>query len=266
MTRNRQGVNAYRQAAERIQQPSERDKAQLFEEYKKRIYQLAHRLMERVPPSMPLEFEDLVSYGAMGLFDAVERFDPEQDNQFSTFADYRIRGAMWDAIRSLDQVSRYTRDQAKEIEHARERLEDVFGRPPTASEMATEMGRSVDEFFILEGKVQSVQHVSIDFDDSEGGRSFLETFADEHQLTGEELVMQDDFREQVRQAISELSDRKRDCILLYYGRNLNLSEIAAVFDITSSRVSQILSAARIELKANLQEVASLYGFVTDEIE
>jgi RNA polymerase sigma factor for flagellar operon FliA len=132
--------------------------------------------------------------------------------------------------------------------------------------MATEMGMSVDEFFILEGKVQSVQHVSIDFDDSEGGRSFLETFADEHQLTGEELVMQDDFREQVRQAISELSDRKRDCILLYYGRNLNLSEIAAVFDITSSRVSQILSAARIELKANLQEVASLYGFVTDEIE
>lgn len=266
MTRNRQGVNAYRQTAEQVQQPSQMDKTALFEQYKRRIYQIAHRLMERVPPSMPLEFEDLVSYGAMGLLEAVDRFDPERDNQFSTFVDYRIRGAMWDAIRSMDQVSRYTRDQAKTIDHVRSQLEDYFGRAPTAEEMAAEMGMDVDAFFLLEGKVQSVQHVSIDFDDPDGGRSFLETFADEHQLTGEELVMQDDFRDQVREAIVRLSERQRDCILLYYGRNLNLSEIAEVFEITSSRVSQILSAARSELKASLQEVASLYGFVSDEIE
>ena len=208
---------------------------------------------------MPLEFEDLVSYGAMGLLEAADRFDPERDNQFSTFADYRIRGAMWDAIRSLDQVSRYTRDQAKTIDQTRERLEEIFGRPPTSDEMATELGMDVESFFVLEGKVQSVQHVSIDFDETDNGRSFLETFADEQQLNAEELIMQEDFRDHVREAIAALTDRKRDCILLYYGRNLNLSEIAEVFDITSSRVSQILSAARQELKNNLQDVANLYG-------
>ena len=83
--RNRTGVNAYRQVAEQSASPSQIDKSELFEQYKKRIFQIAHRLMERVPPSTPLEFEDLVSYGAIGLLEAVERFDPERDNQFSTF-------------------------------------------------------------------------------------------------------------------------------------------------------------------------------------
>ena len=88
----------------------------MFEQYKRRIYQLAHRMMEKVPGNHPLEFEDMVSYGAMGLLEAVDRFDEDRGIQFSTFVDYRIRGAMWDAIRSLDEVSRYSRDQAKQIE------------------------------------------------------------------------------------------------------------------------------------------------------
>lgn len=264
--RNRTGVNAYRQVAEQSVVPESVDHSQLFEQYKKRIFQIAHRLMERVPPSTPLEFEDLVSYGAIGLLEAVERFDPERDNQFSTFVDYRIRGAMWDGIRSLDEMSRYSRDQAKSIEQVRGILESYLGRAPTPEEIASEMGMDLEAFQILEGKVQSVSHVSLDFEDPDGGRPFLESIADEHSVDAEELIMQADFRREVRQAISELSEKKRDCILLYYGRNLNLSEIAEVFEVTSSRVSQILSAARSELKDNLHSVASLYGFVEDSIE
>ena len=75
--------------------------------------EIADRIEAILP--VPSEFEDLVSYGAIGLLEAVERFDPERDNQFSTFVDYRIRGAMWDGIRSLDEMSRYSRDQAKSI-------------------------------------------------------------------------------------------------------------------------------------------------------
>jgi RNA polymerase sigma factor (sigma-70 family) len=75
--------------------------------------------------------------------------------------------------------------------------------------------------------------------------------------------MEDDFREQVRDAIMGLSERQRECVLLYYARNLNLSEISEVFDVSSSRVSQILSSARKQLKESLQEVAALYGFVEE---
>ena len=117
-------------------------------------------MMDKVPSNHPLEFEDMVSYGAMGLLEAVDRFDEERGIQFSTFVDYRIRGAMWDAIRSLDEVSRYSRDQAKQIEQTRQILEDGLGRPPTAEEMANEMGVDLEEFFVLEGRVQSVQTVS----------------------------------------------------------------------------------------------------------
>ena len=149
---------------------------------------------------------------------------------------------MWDAIRSLDEVSRYSRDQAKQIEQTRMMLEEGLGRPPTAEEMADEMGVDLEEFFVLEGKVQSVQTVSLDWEDSEGRRPFIDAFTDEHSVSAEDLVMEEDFRDQVRAAIQGLSNKKRDCILLYYGRNLNLSEIAEVFDVTPSRVSQIISS------------------------
>lgn len=266
MTRNRHGIHAYKQAAERNTAPiavEKMDKEAIFEQYKKRIYQIAHRLMEKIPANHPLEFEDMVSYGAIGLLEAIERFDPERNNQFSTFVDYRVRGAMWDAIRSLDEVSRYSRDQAKMLTQTRRILEEGLGRPPTAEEVAFEMGMDLEEFFVFEGKVQSVQTVSLDYEDEEGRRPFLEALADEHSVQAEDLAMEDDFRLQVREAISRLSDRKRDCVLLYYGRNLNLSEIAEVFDVTPSRVSQVLSAARKELRESLQEIATLYGFVRE---
>ena len=107
-------------------------------------------------------------------------------------------------IRSLDEVSRYSRDQAKQIEQTRQIIRRWFGRPPTAEEMADEMGVDLEEFFVLEGKVQSVQTVSLDWEDSEGRKPFIEALADEHSVSAEDLVMQDDFREQVRAAIQGL--------------------------------------------------------------
>jgi len=266
MTKNRHGINAYKKAVESspaLTSFQQMDKGALFEQYKKRIYQIAHRLMEKIPTNHPLEFEDMVSYGAIGLLEAIERFDPERNNQFSTFVDYRVRGAMWDAIRSLDEVSRYSRDQAKHLQQTRQILEEGLGRPPSSREVAEEMGMELEEFFIFEGKVQSVHTVSLDVEDDDGNRPFLEALADESNLTAEEMIMEDDFREQVREAIMGLSERQRECVLLYYARDLNLSEIAEVFDVSASRVSQILSSARKQLKESLQEVATLYGFVEE---
>ena len=263
MTR-RQGVHAYKQAVEQASAGKSVNKEALFEEYKLRIYQIAHRLMSKLPPNHPLEFEDMVSYGAIGLLEAVDRFDDSRNIQFSTFVDYRIRGAMWDAIRSMDDLSRYARDQAKSIEQTKQLFEQHNGRLPTSEELASEMGMSLQEFHVLEGKVQTVQTVSLDWEDTEGRRPFIEALADQNHIDAEGLIMEQDFRDQVREAVKGLSDRKRECILLYYGRNLNLSEIAEVFDITPSRVSQILMAARNELKEALREIANLYGIVSNE--
>ena len=254
-SKNRQGAKAYQQMAA-VTQEHKLDREELFERYKKRIYHIAHRIKSRVPPGSPLEFEDLVSYGAMGLFDAADRFDPAMKNQFSTFVDYRIRGAMLDALRSLDEMSRHSRDQAKEIKEITERLRFELDREPESKEIADALGISLDTFYDIENKVQSISHTSFDFDtDQEGNsRSFLDVLTDDSEQTAEEMLLDEEFRLQVRGAIEQLSQRKRECILLYYGRNLNLSEIAEVFDVTPSRISQVLGAARNDLKELLKDV------------
>lgn len=254
-SKNRQGAKVYQQMAA-VTQEYKLDREELFDRYKKRIYQIAHRIKSRIPPGSPLEFEDLVSYGAMGLFDAADRFDPSMKNQFSTFVDYRIRGSMLDALRSLDEMSRHSRDQAKEIKEVTERIRLETGRDPEAKEVAEAMGISLDTFYDIENKVQNISHTSFDFEvDQEGNsRSFLELLTDDSDRTAEDMLLDEEFRHQVRAAIEELSQRKRECILLYYGRNLNLSEIAEVFDVTPSRISQVLGAARHDLKELLKDV------------
>lgn len=254
-SKNRQGAKAYQQMAA-VTQEHKLNREELFERYKKRIYHIAHRIKSRVPPGSPLEFEDLVSYGAIGLFDAADRFDPSMKNQFSTFVDYRIRGAMLDALRSLDKMSRHSRDQAKEIKEVTKRLRFEHGRDPEAKEIADSLGVSLDTYYDIENKVQNISHTSFDFDtDQEGNsRSFLDILTDDSELTAEEMLLDEEFRQQVRGAIEKLSQRKKECILLYYGRNLNLSEIADVFDVTPSRISQVLGAARHDLKELLNGV------------
>lgn len=263
--RSRQGMKAYKQVASMVQE-HELDRETLYMRYQQRIYLIAHRIKSKIPATSPLEFEDLVSYGAIGLFDAVDRFDPNMNNQFSTFVDYRIRGAMLDALRSLDEMSRHSRDQAKELNSHREKLSFELGRDPTAREMADSMDISLDNYYDIENKVQAVSHTRIDADsDADGvGRSFLDILADDSTATAEDILLDEEFRQQVRQKIEQLSQRKRECILLYYGRNLNLSEIAEVFDVTPSRISQVLSQARTELKEALKDLVSEYGFGEEE--
>lgn len=263
-SKNRSGMKAYQQMAAMVQE-HEMDREQLFMRYQKRIYQIAHRLKSKIPAGSPIEFEDLVSYGAIGLFDAADRFDPQRDNQFSTFVDYRIRGAMLDALRSLDEMSRHSRDQAKDIQYHTKNLALQLNREPTPTEISQSMGIPIEQFYSIQNKVQSISHVSIDVQDSdENTRSLLEVLADDSSVGAEDILLNEEFRRQVRQAIEQLSEQRRNCILLYYARNLNLSEIAEVFDVTPSRISQILSSARKELRESLKDIVREYDFHFDE--
>jgi RNA polymerase sigma factor FliA len=260
-SRSRQGMKVYQKAAT-LTADTQLDREALFNKYKRRIYHIAHRIKDRIPPGSTLGFEDLVSYGAIGLFEAVERFDPDRNNQFSTFADYRIRGAMFDALRSLDEMSRHSRDQAKELRDHTEILQQQLGRSPTSSEVASSMEMDIDDFYLLQNKVQSISHVSIDGeqDKNDDTRTLLDVLVDDNETSAMDLLLNEEFREQIRDVISELSDRKRQCVLLYYGRNLNLSEIAEVFDVTPSRISQILNGVRSELRLSLTDIAKDYGY------
>ena len=231
---------------------------EICRKYQRKILLLSRRISERLPPGCELGGEDLASFGAIGLLEAFDRFDEERDIQFTTFAEYRIRGAMMDALRATDTFTRHRRQVAKEVGDAERKLTGELGRPPEAGEVAERLGMDLDTYWRTRDRVKPVSHVRIDSSDSpdggEGGRSFAETLPDDSFQSAFSGIMGAQAKQALKEAIESLPERKRDCVLLYYGRDMNLHEVAETFNVTPSRVSQILSEAREILRRQLEGV------------
>jgi RNA polymerase sigma factor for flagellar operon FliA len=225
--------------------------------YRGRIVATARRLSERLPIGCDLDADDLASFGAIGLLEAFDRFDPSRSILFSTFAEYRIRGAMMDALRQNDSFTRYRRDLWRRIQEAGNALTHELGAPPTPEQVAERLGMDLDSYWQAVDRTATVSHVAFDAppaeDTEEGARTLAETLSHDDGQGAYRSILHREARGLVTAAIRALPERKRQCIILYYGRGLNLSEIAAVFDVTPSRISQILTAARQELREVLAE-------------
>lgn len=258
----RSGLRAYEQQRTSMSL-QERSKDDIFAEFQPRILYVARRLAEKLPSSIPLAIEDLVSYGAIGLLEAIERFDASRNNQFNTFADFRIRGAMRDAIRSFDTMSRHRRDQEKDLRKTEDSLYKELGRSPLPSEVAKELDISLSEYFHMKNNTVNVIESSVAMSEHTKEEKVLVELLEDNGIDPLDVLLDEEFRAGVRNAIDLLEDRQRECILLYYGRNLNLSEVAKVFDITPSRVSQIMSKARTQLMGALRDIAREAGYEVD---
>ena len=230
-----------------------------------RVLLIARRLSDRLPPDCSLTIEDLAAYGAVGLLEAFDRFEPERKILFSTFAEYRIRGAMMDALRQNDTFTRYRRQMARRLDDAQGTLRLELGRAPDPEETADRLGVDLSTYWHMVDTTRPISYVSIfDEDDSDDGMGGGRTMADVLVGTdGEDpyrALLGQDARLLLKFAIKELPERKRQCVILYYGRGLNLSEIARVFDVTPSRISQVLSAARKDLREMLEDQVALGDF------
>ena len=255
----RAGLRAYAQSSS-SSSILDKSKDEIFAEFQPRILSIARRLAEKIPSSIPLAIEDLASYGAIGLLEAIERYNPSMNNQFNTFADYRIRGAMRDAIRSFDNMSRHRRDQEKYLRSTEEELFVRLGRDPLPSEVANELEITLSEYFHLKNNTMKVTENSVTFNHETQEEKVLVEMLAANGDDALELILDAEFREGVKKVIDDLDERPRQCILLYYGRNLNLTEIAKVFEITPSRISQILSRARETLMLSLRDLAEDAGY------
>lgn len=231
---------------------------EICRKYQRKILLLSRRISERLPPGCELGGEDLASFGAIGLLEAFDRFDENRDIQFTTFAEYRIRGAMMDALRATDTFTRHRRQVAKEVVEAERKLTGELGRPPQAGEVANRLGMDMDTYWRTMDRVKPVSHVRIDAsegpDGGDGGRAFSETLADDSFRSAFSSIMGEQAKEALKGAIHGLPERKRECVLLYYGRDMNLLEVAETFNVTPSRISQILSEARETLRKQLEGV------------
>jgi RNA polymerase sigma factor for flagellar operon FliA len=212
----------------------------------------------RVLAGLPRHFdeEDLVSYGIIGLIDAIERFEPDRNLRFETYAIPRIKGAIIDELRSIDWVPRSVRTKARAVEQAFTHLEGTLRRTPNESEVAAELEMTVGEFHKALRKISSVGMMALDEVLRGGERSERSTLGETLPDRGRGPV--DTFeakesKEALVEAVDGMPDREKTVLMMYYYDGLTLTEIGDVLGVTESRVCQIHTKALRQLRSKLAD-------------
>jgi RNA polymerase sigma factor for flagellar operon FliA len=228
------------------------DRSALIKQYQPLVRKLAHYMMAKLPPSV--EVDDLIQVGLIGLADALSRYEVSQGVQFETFATQRIRGAMLDELRGSDWMSRGSRKSQKDIESTIRRLEHRLGRSPIESEIATEMGLPLSDYQSLLGKVRGTQLVYLEdmARNSEDDDNFLDRHVADSDADPLNMLRDQRLRESLVAAIKSLPEREQYIMSMYYEQDMNLKEIAAVLDVTESRICQLHSQSIARLRAKMR--------------
>lgn len=218
----------------------------LISEYAGLVKRIAHQLMARLPNSVQLD--DLIQSGMIGLLEAAAKFDGTRGASFKTYASIRIRGSMLDEVRRGDWTPRSVHRNARRVAQAVRDVEARTGRQAKIEEIADVMGVQLDEYFRILKDASSIRLFSYE-DLAENG--------DRVELAGgvalSEHYENQEFRQQLIEAIENLPEREKLVLSLYYDEEMNLKEIGAVIGVSESRVSQILSQTTYRLRTLMTE-------------
>jgi RNA polymerase sigma factor FliA len=236
---------------------------QMVLRYAPLIKYIACRLALRLPSH--ISQEDLISSGIIGLIDAIQKFDLSKNINFKTYAEFRIKGAMLDELRSLDWIPRSVRKKSHLIENAYAQLQKAKGRPAEAEEVAELLGMTADEFYHLLDETKSVSLVPLDGRDPKGGCNLgggldlSENLPDDCLRDALQAVHLSELQEVVLQAIEALPDKEKLLISLYYYEELTMKEIGLIMGYTESRISQLHTQAIYRLRYKLREYSQILG-------
>ena len=225
-------------------------------QYAPLVKYVAGKVMAGMPQN--IEFEDLVSYGTFGLLDAIEKFDTSRDIKFKTYAITRIRGAIYDELRSMDWIPRSVRQKAKEIDNVVLKLEAKLGRAPNEEEIAKELGIELKELHTILVKLSATSLVSINepvfLNDDSDKVSIIETIESPESLKPDLIIEKEEVKKIIVKVIVDLPEKEKKVLILYYYEDLTLKEIGEVLNVTESRVSQLHTKAIGRLRSKLNKI------------
>ncbi|NEU03518.1 FliA/WhiG family RNA polymerase sigma factor [Clostridium senegalense] len=230
------------------------EKNHVVEQYIPLVKYIASRII--MGKTKYVEYEDLVSYGMIGLMDALNKFDESKGMKFSTYAAIRIKGSMIDELRKNSPISKGAMDKLNKYNEAVENLQNRFLREPNSQEIAKEMDISLSDLTKIENYINYISIVSLEslmFNDDDD-ISLIGTIEDKKIIGPEKSLEQSELIEYLGKAVDLLRDKDRLIITLYYYEKLTLKEIGKILEVSESRVCQLHSKAIINLRKALKKL------------
>ena len=237
-------------------QAAEVKKAELIprEDFILRYLPLVKHIVDQMDIYLPtsIDKEDLIEAGIIGLIDAVDRFDPKKNCEFTTYARFRIKGAILDQLRNLDWVPKSIRQKARKLETVYRKIESELGHPPSDQAMADALGITEEEYHRLLYKLKGAFIVSLE-DESLGLRD-SDSIYDPDNISTLELVISKEQVSVLSKAIEELPERERLVVSLYYFEELTMKEIGEVLGLAKSTISELHARALMHLRSKLKDM------------
>ena len=235
---------------------SPHEKEKLIKEFLPVVRYTAYRLSWRLPPQVSVD--DLISVGLHGLFDALDRYE-QGKVKLKTYAQYRIKGAMLDELRSLEWVPRSKKKKINVLKEVHSRLEKELNRAPEDEEVATALNISLDDYYRILDEAKG--GINLKFDDFEqlsdsSDVNLMDNIEDPNGKNPLNILLEMDQKKIMARVIDELPEKEKIILSLYYWEELTMKEIGEVLGLTESRVCQLHNQALIRLKAKMEKELS----------
>jgi RNA polymerase sigma factor for flagellar operon FliA len=215
---------------------------------------MVHNIVRQVVTYLrpPLSFEDMVSAGSVGLVKAARDFDPSRHAGFKTYAYIRIKGAVLDELRGSSLLPVNLNKRVRDAQELSRKILEQTGTTPADTELAEKLGITIDELYETFENARAQYFISLDgfCEDSPALSSLL---AASHTRAPDEQIERAELIDKLAKAVQQLPERKRQLILLYYQQHLTMKQIAEIFEITESRVSQLHASALFNLSIKLRQ-------------